>query len=258
MKDDGIDYAAVFRGLPGMVALITPELMFADANDEFLRMSARTREQVVGRYLFDVFPDNPNNPAATGMRNLEASLQRVLSTGERDAVALQPYDVQSLERPGEWVERYWSPVNAPVFGPDWRVVLLVHRVEEVTELIKARGAPDTDRTRVLEAEPYAPARELQDVNERLGQAHAREREVALALQQAMLPVPGPVGRPPAVRYRPAAGSLNVCGDWCDLVDLPGSDRPRRPMSCHSAGPDRAPRDVAACVQERNTWPMIPS
>lgn len=108
MKDDGIDYAAVFRGLPGMVALITPELMFADANDEFLRMSGRTREQVVGRYLFDVFPDNPNNPAATGMRNLEASLQRVLSTGERDAMALQPYDVQSLERPGEW----WNGTGA--------------------------------------------------------------------------------------------------------------------------------------------------
>ncbi|MFE5111830.1 PP2C family protein-serine/threonine phosphatase [Streptomyces sp. NPDC056663] len=222
MKDDGIDYAAVFQGLPGMVALITPDLVFADANEEFLRMSGRTREQVVGRYLFDVFPDNPNNPAATGMRNLEASLERVLATGERDAMALQPYDVQSSERPGEWEERYWSPVNAPVFGPDGRVVLLVHRVEEVTELIKARGGPDGDRTRVLEAELYTRARELQEVNERLRQAHAREREVALALQQAMLPVPGPVGRHrPAVRYRPAVGSLNVCGDWYDLVDLPG-------------------------------------
>ncbi|MGW1708558.1 PP2C family protein-serine/threonine phosphatase [Streptomyces sp. NPDC002206] len=222
MTDDGIDYAAVFQGLPGMVALMTPELVFADANEEFLRMAGRTREQVIGRYLFDVFPDNPNNPAATGMRNLEASLKRVAATGERDAMALQRYDVQSPQRPGEWEERYWSPVNAPVFGPDGRVVLLVHRVDEVTELIKARGGPDIGRTRVLEAELYTRARELQEVNERLRQAHAREREVALVLQQAMLPVPGPVGRHrPAVRYRPAVGSLNVCGDWYDLVDLPG-------------------------------------
>ncbi|MET8272355.1 MULTISPECIES: PP2C family protein-serine/threonine phosphatase [unclassified Streptomyces] len=222
MTDDGIDYAAVFQGLPGMVALMSPELVFADANEEYLRMAGRTREQVIGRYLFDVFPDNPNNPAATGMRNLEASLKRVVATGERDAMALQRYDVQSPQRPGEWEERYWSPVNAPVFGPDGRVVLLVHRVEEVTELIRARGGHDTGRTRVLEAELYTRARELQEVNERLRQAHAQEREVALALQQAMLPVPGPVGRHrPAVRYRPAVGSLNVCGDWYDLVDLPG-------------------------------------
>jgi len=222
MRGPDIDYAAMFRALPGMVALLTPELVYADVNEEFVRMSGRTRDQLIGRYLFDVFPDNPNDPAATGARNLRASLDRVLATGERDAMALQRYDVESVDRPGTWTERYWSPVNAPVLGPDGSVVLLVHRVEEVTELIKARGGPDGGRARVLEAELYTRARELQEVNERLRQAHAREREVALALQEAMLPAPRPVGHhPAAVRYRPAVGALNVCGDWYDLVDLPG-------------------------------------
>jgi serine phosphatase RsbU (regulator of sigma subunit) len=222
MTDAEIDYAGVFQALPGMVALLTPDLVYADANQEFLRLSGRTREQVVGRFLFDVFPDNPNDSTATGMRNLQASLLRVLATGERDAMALQRYDVQSTERPGEWVERYWSPVNAPVLGPDGRVTLLVHRVEEVTELIRARRGSAGPRGRVLEAELYTRARELQEVNERLRQAHAREREVALALQEAMLPAPVDTTRhSAAVRYRPAVGSLNVCGDWYDLVDLPG-------------------------------------
>lgn len=222
MTGTDIDYAAVFQALPGMVALLTPELMYADVNEEFVRMSGRTREQLVGKYLFDVFPDNPNDSAATGARNLCASLLRVLETGERDAMALQRYDVESLERPGTWTERYWSPVNAAVLGPDGRPVLLVHRVEEVTELIKARGGTDGGRARVLEAELYTRARELQELNERLRQAHAREREVALALQEAMLPAPRPVGHHrAAVRYRPAVGALNVCGDWYDLVDLPG-------------------------------------
>ncbi|MEU9091632.1 SpoIIE family protein phosphatase [Streptomyces sp. NPDC048428] len=222
MAEAGIDYAAVFRALPGMVALLTPDLRYADANEDFQGLSGRTREELVGRHLFDVFPDNPGDPAATGSRHLEASLRRVLATGERDTMAMQRYDVESTQRPGEWEERYWSPVNAPVLGPDGQVVLLVHRVEEVTELIKARGGPEGGRTRVLEAELYTRARELQDVNERLREAHARDREVALALQEAMLPAPGPVGHHrAAVRYRPAVGSLNVCGDWYDLVDLPG-------------------------------------
>ncbi|MFG2330815.1 PP2C family protein-serine/threonine phosphatase [Streptomyces sp. NPDC048604] len=225
MNEPETDYAEVFRALPGMVALLTPELVYADANEEFLRMSGRTREQVVGRYLFDVFPDNPGDPAASGARNLAASLHRVLETGERDAMALQRYDVQMPGRPGEWDERYWSPVNAPVLGPDGRVVLLVHRVEEVTELIRARGERTGGRAQVLEAELYTRARELQEVNERLREAHAREREVALALQEAMLPAPAPIGEhPTAVRYRPAAGALNVCGDWYDLVALSGGDR----------------------------------
>ncbi|KUN85683.1 PP2C family protein-serine/threonine phosphatase [Streptomyces griseoruber] len=229
MNDTAIDYAAVFQSLPGMVALLTPELVYADVNEEYLRGAGRRREQMIGRHLFEVFPDNPNDPGASGVRNLEASLRRVLATGERDAMALQRYDVQDPERPGEWDERYWSPVNAPVFGPDGSVGLVVHRVEEVTELIRARGSRGSggpgSRTRVLEAELYTRARELQEVNERLRQSHARERQVALALQEAMLPARRQVGhRHVAVRYRPAVGALNVCGDWYDLVDLVGGNR----------------------------------
>ncbi|GHE02729.1 PP2C family protein-serine/threonine phosphatase [Streptomyces alanosinicus] len=225
MNDTAVDYARVFQALPGMVALLTPELTYVDANAEFLRVAGRTREQVVGRYLFDVFPDNPNDSGASGMRNLAASLARVVATGERDAMALQRYDVEDPERPGEWAERYWSPVNAPVCDADGKVVLLVHRVEEVTELIRARGGPAGGRARVLEAELYTRARELQELNERLRQAHAREREVALALQKAMLPARRQVGdHHAAVRYRPAVGALNVCGDWYDVVDLVGGHR----------------------------------
>ncbi|MEU4101862.1 SpoIIE family protein phosphatase [Streptomyces tanashiensis] len=223
MNGPGIDYEAVFQALPGAVALLTPGLVYADANETFLSMSGRTREQVVGRYLFDVFPDNPQDPTSSGMHNLRASLERVVATGERDSMALQRYDVEFPDRPGVWQERYWSPVNVPLLAPDGTVALLLHRVEEVTELMRARGAgAGDDRARVLESELYTRAKELQEVNDRLRRAHAREREVAIHLQKAMLPPPRPLGHhPAAVRYRPAIGALNVCGDWYDLVDLPG-------------------------------------
>lgn len=222
MDSSAIDYQAIFQALPGMVALLTPDLVYVDVNEDFLRYSGCTREQLIGRYLFDVFPDNPNDPRATGVRNLEASLRRVLANGERDSMAIQRYDVQSREHPGEWSERFWSPINAPVRDENGRVVLLVHRVEEVTDLIRARSQAGGDRARVLEAELYTRSRELQAVNERLRSAHAREREVALALQEAMLP-PSLITdqHEIAVRYRPAVSALNVCGDWYDLVELPG-------------------------------------
>lgn len=223
MNGSGIDYQAVFDALPGAVALLTPDLVFLDANEAYLSMSGRTREQVVGGYLFDVFPDNPTDPGATGMYNLRTSLERVVATGERDTMALQRYDVEYHDRPGVWQERYWSPVNVPVRAPDGSVALLLHRVEEVTELIRAQSARGvTDRAQVLESDLYTRARELQEVNERLRHAHAHERDVALHLQEAMLPTPRPLGHhQAAVRYLPAAGALNVCGDWYDLVDLPG-------------------------------------
>jgi len=182
VSEPEIDYAAAFRALPGAAALLTPQLVYVDVNEAFLRVLGRTREQVIGRHLPD--DDVPNADAAV-LRNLEASLHRVAETGECDSMPLQRRDMEDPTRPGVREARYWSLSNIPILGPDERVALLLHRVEEVTELIRAR-------------------------------------EVALSLQEAMLPAPRPVGRhPAAVRYRPAVGALNVCGDWYDLVDLPG-------------------------------------
>ncbi|MFF3630460.1 PP2C family protein-serine/threonine phosphatase [Streptomyces sp. NPDC002164] len=213
-----IDYEAVFQALPRAVALFKTDLVYADVNEAFLRSMGRARDQVVGRYLHDAFPDDPKNPAVTGMRKLQASLRWVAATGERDAMTLHRYDVEYPDRTGVWEERYWSPVNVPVFDPDGRVALLLHLEEDITELVRTRGGKD--RASALEAELYTKARELQEVNERLREAHASEHEVALSLQEAMLPTPAPLRHHhAAVRYRPAAGALNVCGDWYDLVEL---------------------------------------
>ncbi|MFE3452512.1 SpoIIE family protein phosphatase [Nonomuraea sp. NPDC059194] len=221
MNASEIDYEAVFQSLPSAVALFTTDLVYADVNETFLRMLGRTRDQVVGRCLSDAFPDDPEVPAVTGMCKLRDSLRWVAATGERDAMTLHRYDVESLDRPRVWEERYWSAVCVPVFGPDGRVALLLHQEEDITELIRTGSGRGGDQVAVLETELYTRARELQEVNERLRQAHAREREVALRLQEAMLPAPGPLRHHrAAVRYLPAVGALNVCGDWYDLIDLP--------------------------------------
>ncbi|WP_373296288.1 MULTISPECIES: PP2C family protein-serine/threonine phosphatase [Streptomyces] len=223
MPDGGIDYHAVFRALPGAVALLTRDLRYADVNDSFTVTTGRSRRYLLGRYVFDVFPEDLDDPRATGARSLRASLERVLATGQRDSMSLQRYDLRDPERPGQWEERYWSPVNSPVLSPDGRVELIVHRVDEVTELVRSRLS-DTAGERAAEraAELYARASELQELNDHLRRAHAREREIALGLQQAMLPPLRQKGdREVAVRYRPASTALNVCGDWYELVDLPG-------------------------------------
>ncbi|MER5183520.1 SpoIIE family protein phosphatase [Streptomyces sp. NPDC002896] len=221
MRESGIDYEGVFQALPSAVLLLDPDLVIAEANPAYERVSGRPRDRLVGRHVFDMFPDNPADPAASGTRNLRASLQRVAATGERDSMALQRWDVQVPDRPGVFEERYWSTVNTPVLDQDGKVVLIVHRVEEVTELVRARGqGGGGDRQRLMEADLFTRAGELQEVNERLREAHERERGVALALQRAMLPPPKQIRRHgAAVRYRPAVGALNVCGDWYDLVDL---------------------------------------
>ncbi|MFJ3762628.1 PP2C family protein-serine/threonine phosphatase [Streptomyces sp. NPDC090080] len=226
MNVTDVDYRAVFQVLPGPAALLTTDLVYVDVNEALLALAGLTRDHIIGRYLFDVFPQNPDAPDATGMRNLAASLHRVTATAESDIMALQRYDVRQFGRQGVWQERYWSTVNAPVLAPDNSVALLLNRIEEVTEIVKAdHKLIDGKRAQILRAELSSRARELQQVNRRLRTAHAREHEVALHLQKAMLPEPRHLSHHDvAVRYRPSVGALSVCGDWYDLVELPGGDR----------------------------------
>ena len=130
------DYQAVFYQLPVPVALLTPEFVVADVNEAYLRVSGRKREVLLGSNIFDAFPDNPSDPAATGTRNLRASMRRVLDTGKSDTMALQKYDVEDPAVPGVFVPRFWCPVNAPVFSADREVLLIAHCVEEVTDRVR--------------------------------------------------------------------------------------------------------------------------
>lgn len=135
MTGPQIDYGAVYRDLPIPVVLLTPEFEMVDMNLAYLQVAGRTREELLGRNVFDAFPDNPSDPNANGVRELSASLARVLVTGKPDGLSLQRYDVGVPGSPGVFAQRYWCPVNAPVFGPDGRIVLIAHCVEEITERV---------------------------------------------------------------------------------------------------------------------------
>lgn len=229
-----IDYAALFAATPTPYCVLGPDLVIADANDAYLQATRRTREDLVGTYYFDAFPENPADPDADGVSTLNASLHRVLATRERDSMVLQKYDIPIMDRPGGFHQRWWSPINTPVIARDGTVAWIIHRVEDVTEFVRSHRsrreeahddvpAPESKvELEALEMELYSRAQELQRLHEELRQAHARERQVAVTLQEAMLTSPDLVRHPDiAVRYPPAVGSLNVCGDWYDVIDLPG-------------------------------------
>ncbi|MFR9798612.1 PP2C family protein-serine/threonine phosphatase [Streptomyces sp. MS06] len=222
-----LDYAALFAATPSPYLVLGPDLVIVEVNRAYLEATGRTRDDLLGRYVFDAFPDNPADPEADGVRNLDASLHRVLLTREPDTMALQKYDIPVAGRPEAFEERWWSPINTPILAPDGTVERIIHRVEDVTAFVQSRASgsrPPTGRLserEALEAELYARARELQRLNEELRRAHTRERQVAVTLQEAMLQVPDLSHHDDvAVRYLPATGSLNVCGDWYDMVDLP--------------------------------------
>lgn len=175
------DFQALFQSAPGLYLVLSPDLNIVAVSDAYLRATMTKREVILGRGIFEVFPDNPDDPFATGVRNLRTSLQRVLQDKTSDTMAVQKYDIRKPESEGgEFEERYWSPVNSPVLGSDNIVAYVIHRVEDVTEFIriKQQGLEQKKlaeelRTHAgqMEAEVYQRAVEVQEANRRLEAAN---------------------------------------------------------------------------------------
>jgi PAS domain S-box-containing protein len=187
--EEPLHFKTLFEAAPGLFLVLTPELKIAAVSDAYLRATMTSREEILGRALFDVFPDNPDDPTATGTRNLRDSLDRVRHNRAADAMAVQKYDIRRPEAEGgQFEERFWSPVNSPVFGADGELAYIIHRVEDVTEYVRLKqkvNGPNEiteqlrKRVEQADAEIYLRARELQELNRRLREVNeSLETEIA--------------------------------------------------------------------------------
>jgi PAS domain S-box-containing protein len=170
------DYRVLFESAPGLYLVLTPDLEIAAVSDAYLKATMTKREAILGRGLFEIFPDNPDDPNATGTRNLRASLERVLKKRVPDTMAVQKYDIRRPESEGGgFEERYWSPVNSPVLV-NGEVAYIIHRVEDVTEFVRLKQTGSEQhrvteelRTRAsqMEAEILRRSQQLQEANNQL-------------------------------------------------------------------------------------------
>src|SRR5579859_5216757 len=124
------DYQALFDAAPGRYLLLAPNLTVAAANDAYAKTVMRAREKIVGRAIFDVFPD-PQNPAGDGVVDLRASLDRVLWLQRPDALVVRKSAARAAASANcRSEEQYWSVLNTPVAGADGEVEWIIHRIED--------------------------------------------------------------------------------------------------------------------------------
>ena len=122
---------------PGLYLVLRPDFAIVRASDAYRRATLTWRDEIRAEKLFDVFPDNPGDPRADGVRNLRASIEGVLSTGAPHRMPVQRYDVlDRVGRHGGWIEKHWAPENRPVFGRGSREIThVVHIVRDVTRAL---------------------------------------------------------------------------------------------------------------------------
>lgn len=177
------DYRHLFESMPGRYLVLNPDLAIVTASDSYLEMTLTERDQIVGRYVFDVFPDEHEGNDSS---SLLSSFTRVIATGAPDSVAVLQFDIPRPDVDGGGFEtRHWSVRNWPVFGADGSVELIINQVEDVTEFVRLSQRDDEqqqlaaewqEQTRSMEAEIVQRSGELQEANRQLRAANEAKNE----------------------------------------------------------------------------------
>jgi signal transduction histidine kinase len=238
------DFQRLFEAAPGLYLVLTPDLRIAGASDAYLHATMQHREAVLWRDLFEVFPDNPDDPSADGVYNLRASLDRVREHLVPDAMGVQKYDIRKpASAGGGFEERFWSPVNTPVLNDHGELDYIIHRVEDVTAFVKLEKMQSEQgqvallmrsRAEQMEAEVFRRAQELNVANGRLRAANEELRDEHERLSDALIALAAANDELEAFSYSvahdlraPLRGiqgfSQAVIEDYSDKVDDRGRD-----------------------------------
>ncbi len=156
-----LDCRALLRASPNPYVVLDCSFTIVAANDAYLRVTGHPADAIIGRGMFEAFPDRENEP------QLRASFERVLRTRRRDTIALIPYAISRDGGPPDL--RYWSATHTPVLAGDGSVSLILQHTVDVTELQQLRAAAESGGIRdqpsqQAESDLWQRARIVQETN----------------------------------------------------------------------------------------------
>jgi signal transduction histidine kinase len=180
------DFQHLFESVPGLYLVLSSEAPYeiVAVSNSYLSATMTTREEILRRSLFDVFPDNPSEPGATGVRNVRASIEAVVRTGKPYIMHSQKYDIRRPQAGGHgFEERYWSSTHSPIFSPNGRMRYIMNQVQDVTESFRLQqsgkeqpgfSTPLQLRAERSDRELLSCRQEIQELNRRLFAADAEQ------------------------------------------------------------------------------------
>jgi PAS domain S-box-containing protein len=166
-------FEELFRISPNAYMVIDRDLRYVAANETYLNLTASTLDALLGKNLFELFPNDPADPNNESALRLRHSFERVLRTRAVDVLAVIRYRVP-LETPDGVVleDRFWSATHTPLLDDDGSVAYILQHTVDITELerLKRHAADPNDK---LEAGVLSRARRVEDMNKALDEERRR-------------------------------------------------------------------------------------
>ncbi len=127
-------HQTIFNRMPNPAMILNTDLVYVDANDAYCRAVQRHRTEIIGRYVFDVFPNTEDRVAL-----LKESFRRTFA-GESVSVDPQVFNIRFADQSLE--DRTWKITQFRVHCEDGNADYLVQRSEDVTEREQLRKERD--------------------------------------------------------------------------------------------------------------------
>jgi len=176
--------AEAFEVSDAPLLVVDTDLVIRDVNTAYLKATARTSSDLIGTDVFEAFPDNPDDPLATGVANVSASFERVFRDARRDHLPLQRYDIPSGNARGKFVRKFWSAVNTQLRDSTGHILGALHHAEDVTAMVDFMADVGTSSPAGLNMDQQTWTSIVTAVaREELG--HRRARQTADQLQYAL-------------------------------------------------------------------------
>lgn len=134
MRRLAIDFEALFQSMPTPFMVLDRDLRFIAMNNAYLAMTARTRDDLSGVFVFDAFPESGERQEAT-KRPFQLALAGQENTVKRNVFA--------IERPGVGRQDvYWDVHHTPVRDIDGAVIGVLQYALDVSAEIEAERMRD--------------------------------------------------------------------------------------------------------------------
>ena len=149
------------------------------ANEAYLRVTMRRREDLVGRNMFEAFPESEDGAGTADARPLRDSLERVVRERGVDHIPLILYPIRGPD--GQMEERYWSATHTPLLDGNGEVAFVLQHTEDVTELHRLRGTAAAQRRTPgltqIEGDVFRRAMAVQEANQSLDEERRHLRRL---------------------------------------------------------------------------------
>jgi two-component system sensor histidine kinase VicK len=177
----GTQFQAFFKNSNRSLVLKAdaPHFTIFAVSDNYLSLTHKQREQLLGRGLFEVFPGSAGD--LSEQNSVHSSFMRAIATRATDELPIFKYEIYVADTQS-YVTEYWTNVNEPLLDDDGNVAYLINTTTNITrQLLTEQALSEAEsRLQMLNQELIAANEELTAGNEELT---ATNVELALSEQR---------------------------------------------------------------------------